>query len=87
MGKKVKVKKSKPKALKKSASKPSVASRAKSVLGSVMSIASPSASSGPARGGGGGRRRRRGPEYWAKKVLVEKLKKKYFRAKYGGMGR
>lgn len=33
---------------------------------------------------GGGKRRRRGPEYWAKKVLVEKLKKRYWKAKYGG---
>ena len=28
--------------------------------------------------------RRKSPEYWAKKVLVEKLKKKYFKIKYGG---
>ena len=35
---------------------------------------------------GGVRRssRRKSPEYWAKKVLVEKLKKKYFKIKYGG---
>lgn len=40
-----------------------------------------STSAAPRRAGS---RRRRGPEYWAKKVLVERLKKKYWRAKYGG---
>lgn len=34
---------------------------------------------------GGGGRRHRGPSYWANKVLVEKLKKRYNRLKYGGM--
>jgi hypothetical protein len=34
---------------------------------------------------GGGHRRSRGPAYWANKVLVQKLKKKYNRLKYGGM--
>lgn len=38
---------------------------------------------GGSKGGGGGRRRRRGPEYWAKRVLVERLKKRYWRVKYG----
>lgn len=32
----------------------------------------------------GGRRRSKGPTYWANKVLVEKLKKKYNRLKFGG---
>lgn len=36
-------------------------------------------------GAGGGSRRRKGPTYWANKVLVEKLKKKFMRLKYGGM--
>jgi len=36
-------------------------------------------------GGKGGGKRRRGPSYWANKVLVEKLKKRYNRLKYGGM--
>lgn len=31
-----------------------------------------------------GRRRHKGPTYWANKVLVERLKKKYNRLKYGG---
>jgi len=55
--------------------------KAASVGMSLVGGASPAPSR--ARGGGGGRRRR-GPEYWAKKVLVERLKKKYWRAKYGG---
>jgi hypothetical protein len=33
---------------------------------------------------GGGKRRSHGPTYWANKVLVMKLKKKYFKLKYGG---
>lgn len=37
-------------------------------------------------GGGSGRTtRRKGVEYWAKKVLVERLKKKYFKTKYGSI--
>lgn len=35
--------------------------------------------------GGGGKRRSRGPAYWANKVIVEKLKKKYKTLKYGSM--
>jgi hypothetical protein len=30
-------------------------------------------------------RKRHGVEYWAKKVLVERLKKKYFKTKYGSI--
>lgn len=54
---------------------------ASSALSAVMnrSDRSRSTSRAPRRGA-----RRRGPEYWAKKVLVEKLKKKYWKAKYGG---
>lgn len=33
----------------------------------------------------GRRRGRRGPNYWANKVLVEKLKRRYNRLKYGGV--
>ena len=36
------------------------------------------------KGEGSGKKRRRSPEYWAKRVLIERLKKKYWRAKYGG---
>jgi len=36
-------------------------------------------------GGGGGKRRSRGPSYWANKVIVEKLKKKYKALKYGSI--
>lgn len=35
--------------------------------------------------GGSGRRRKHGVSYWANKVMVAKLKKKYFRIQYGGM--
>lgn len=54
---------------------------ASSALSAVMDRTSRSRSTSraPRRGS-----RRRGPEYWAKKVLVEKLKKKYWKAKYGG---
>lgn len=34
--------------------------------------------------GSSGKRRNRGPAYWANKVLVEKLKKRYHKIKYGG---
>jgi len=37
-------------------------------------------------GGGGGGRRNRGPAYWANKVLVAKLKAKYNKIKYAGLG-
>jgi hypothetical protein len=37
------------------------------------------------RKGGGGKRRNRGPAYWANKVIVAKLKKKYRRVTYGGV--
>jgi len=30
-------------------------------------------------------RRRRGPAYWANKVLVEKLKRRYNKLKFGGV--
>ena len=58
---------------KKSKSK-SLTSRAKSALSAVK---------GTSRGGGK-RRRSKGPTYWANKVLVERLKKKYNRLKFGG---
>lgn len=35
--------------------------------------------------GGSGTKRRRGPAYWANKVMVEKLKKRFNKLKYGGM--
>ncbi len=36
------------------------------------------------KGSGSGKRRHKGPTYWANKVLVEKLKRKYNKLKYGG---
>lgn len=36
---------------------------------------------------GGSRKRSRGPTYWANKVLVQKLKSKYYRLKFAGSGR
>jgi hypothetical protein len=51
-------------------------------IGSSIAKTAVSAVLGGGKGGGG--RRRRGPAYWANKVLVEKLKKKYNRLKYGG---
>jgi len=35
--------------------------------------------------GGGGKRRSKGPQYWANKVIVQKLKSKYFKLKYRGV--
>jgi len=57
----------------------------KSSLGSRLAGAAVSAFTGGSTARkGGGRRRNRGPAYWANKVLVEKLKKRYNRLKYGG---
>jgi len=83
MGKAKKVKKAVKKPSKKVAGPKAggLVKKAASVGMSLVGGASPAPAR--ARGGGGGRRRR-GPEYWAKKVLVERLKKKYWRAKYGG---
>lgn len=39
---------------------------------------------GGGKSGGGHGRRRHGANYWANKVLVAKLKKKYNRIQYGG---
>jgi len=36
-------------------------------------------------GGAGGKRKRKGVTYWQNKVLIEKLKKKYSRLKYGSV--
>lgn len=55
----------------------------KSSLGSKLVRAGSSILGGSSRGGGGGRRRK-GPAYWANKVLVAKLKKKYWKIQYGG---
>jgi len=69
-------------------SKPRVAGPAarKSSAGGVVSTAVSVGSSllgGGSKARTGGRRRRRGPEYWAKRVLVEKVKKRFWRVKYG----
>lgn len=70
-------------AIKRSKSKSRSSRGGGSSLGSVISGAS-SLLSGK-RGGGGGRRNRgKGPQYWANKVLVAKLKKKLYKIKYGG---
>jgi len=52
----------------------------KGVVGKAVSAISSLAG----KSGSGGGRRRHGPTYWQNKVLVEKLKKKYARLKYGG---
>jgi hypothetical protein len=36
-------------------------------------------------GGGGGKRRKHGPTWYANKILVEKMKKKLNKIKFGGM--
>jgi len=54
----------------------------KSSIGSKVVSAAVSAFGG--KKGGGGKRRSKGPTYWANKVLVEKLKKRYHRLKFGG---
>lgn len=40
---------------------------------------------GGSKSRGGGSRRKHGPNYWANKVLVEKLKRKYYKLHYSGM--
>lgn len=42
---------------------------------------------GGSKKGGGGKKRGRGPQYWANKVIVAKLKKKYRSITYGGVMR
>lgn len=37
------------------------------------------------KGGSSGGRKKRGPAYWANKVMVEKLKKRFNKLKYGSM--
>ncbi len=59
-------------------------SRSSSLGSRVASVAVSAFTGGGKKGGGGGRKRNRGPTYWANKVLVEKLKKRYNRLKYGG---
>lgn len=54
------------------------------IVGKVGKAVKGAFGGGGAKGGGGGRRRR-GPTYWANKVLVEKLKKRYNRLKYGSV--
>jgi len=60
----------------------------KSKSGVVSSLASGAIGSllggGSSKGTGKRHSRRNSPEYWAKKVLVAKLKKKYFKVQYGG---
>lgn len=41
--------------------------------------------SGGSKSSGGRSRRSRGPAYWANKVIVEKLKKRYRALKYGSV--
>lgn len=67
----------KPKAAKKSRISGGGVARVASSLGSVLGATSK-------RGGGGRRRRTKSPTYWANKVLVAKLKKKYYKIQYGG---
>ena len=40
---------------------------------------------GGSSGGGGHRKRNRGPQYWANKVIVEKLKQKYRKLRFGSV--
>lgn len=61
---------SKSKAVKKTSAKGGIVSKATALL------------SGKKSGGGG--RRHRGPTYYANKLLVERLKKKLYKVKYGG---
>jgi len=81
MGKAKKVKKAVKKPSKKVAGPKASGIGGKIVSAGMSLVGGGSSSAAPRRAGS---RRRRGPEYWAKKVLVERLKKKYWRAKYGG---
>jgi hypothetical protein len=64
-------KKSTPKAKKSSG----VLGKVKSAIGAKLGIKAK---------GGGGRRRSHGPEWYARKILVLKLKKRLYKLKYGG---
>lgn len=73
------VSKGKIKKMTRKASKPGIVAKGKAALSGAASLF----------GGGksarvGGKRRNRGPTYWANKVLVAKLQKKYRAIKYGG---
>ena len=82
MASKSKVKKVAKKAAKKAA-KPSVVGPglAKVAMGAAGLVTGATGASAPRSSGG--RRRRHGPTFWANKVLTEKLKKRYWRIKYG----
>lgn len=67
-------------AMKSKSKKSSKGSLAKKVGGAALSAVLGSGK----KSGGGGKRRGRGPQYWANKVIVAKLKKKYRRITYGG---
>ena len=59
--------------------------KAGGALAGIASAALSNFAGGGSSKGGSGKRRRHGVEYWSKKVLVEKLKKKYFKTKYGAV--
>ncbi len=59
-------------------------SRGGGMVSSAVSLASKAFGGGKSGGKSGGRRKR-GPQYWANKVLVEKLKRRYNKLKYGGV--
>jgi len=56
--------------------KTSVLGKVKSAIGGKLGIKSSSR--------GTGRRRHHGVTWWSNRVLIEKLKKRYFKLKYGG---
>lgn len=70
----------------KSKAKPKKASKVKAGGGLVNAAVSAGTSLlGGGKSKGSGKRRNHGPTYWANKVLVARLKKKYNSIKYGGL--
>lgn len=61
-----------------SKSKPTAGGALKNAVGVASSLLG-------GKKGGGSKRRSKGPNYWANKVLVQKLKTKYNRLKYGSI--
>lgn len=71
---------------KKAKSKPKKSSvKAGGGLGSVAKAGISALTGGSSSKAKSGGRRKHGVSYWANKVMVAKLKKKYFKIQYGGM--
>lgn len=76
------------KAAKKAVKKASKTSKASGLVSGASALASrvlPGVGAVSSAKGGYRRSRKKGPNWWANRVLVEKLKKRYYKLKYGSM--